>query len=105
MIDEKTIAELKAKHGESLVAVSTPDGTEIVLRKPKRIEYDRWINQSEKDGNVAAMQLAKACRVHPDESIFDSVLEKYPAILRCTNGFVPSIIELAGVGEAQAKKL
>lgn len=106
MLDAKKVAELKAAHGESLIGVQDKDGTVLVFRKPKRIEYERWLVRSEKDANSAGRELAKACLCHPNEDGLDAVLDKYPALLRRNGGIIASIIDLAGVeGEVESKKL
>lgn len=83
MLDEKTIAELKERHGPVLMAVEFPDGETLVFRKPTRFEYDRFRDTFNPDGNKVApiRELAKSCIVHPSEQILNECLDRYPAVL------------------------
>jgi hypothetical protein len=106
MLDEKVVAEIKAKHGDTITGVQDPDGTVLVFRKPTRMEYLRWLSGTEKDANLAALQLSKTCLAYPNEAAFDAVNEKYPALLRRKGGFESVIINMAGIeGEVESKKL
>ncbi len=98
-LPQAKIDELKAKHGP-LACVIVND-TVLVFRKPSRTEYDRWFdkNASNKpESSKHARELAKACRVLPDEAGLDAVLEAKPAILMCE--VLNSITGLAGLQES-----
>lgn len=106
MIPEDKVKTLKEQHGE-LVCV-TVGGTELVFRRPNRTEYDRWFDQMQADKAQAsrhARQLAKVCRVYPDEAGFDAAIDLRPAAL--TTDVINAITELAGLGseENTIKKL
>jgi hypothetical protein len=66
MLDEKKIAELKAEHGSDLAGVQAADGTVLVFRKPKRVEYDRWFDRRAENPTTSARELATCTIVYPD---------------------------------------
>jgi hypothetical protein len=82
MLDDKKIAELKAKH-KDLQAVETPNGS-LVFRKPSRAEYDRWFDKTQStpgERTAAARELAQSCLVFPDRDGFIAILDEWPALL------------------------
>lgn len=101
MIDEKTIADLKSVHGK-LGVVTSSTGGELVFRKPKRAEYDRWFDSREESPTKAARELAQSCLVHPDREGMISALDEQPALLMCGNGIIDTLTDLAGVSTANA---
>lgn len=105
MLDDKTVEELKAKHGKDLVLIESRKGP-LVFRRPTRAEYDRWHDQVRSDPENAtkhARQLAKATLALPDEAGFDAAIDDQPAIL-CRE-VLDGICELAGLtGERPAVK-
>jgi len=105
-LDEATIAKLKAQHGNDLIAVFTGDGSQLVFRKPSRLEYDRFYDKREDKPSESGRELAQCCVVHPGTDALFSTLDKQPALLMCFNGIVSSITKLAGFeGVPAAKKL
>ncbi len=105
-LDATTIAKLKAAHGEALSLVQAADGSQLVFRKPNRLEYDRWFDKREEKRSEAGRELAQSCIVYPDASALFSVLERQPALLMCQNGCVSAITDLAGFeGVPSPKKL
>jgi hypothetical protein len=104
MIDDAKIQELKAKY-KDLIAVQASDGTTLVFRKPKRLEFDQWWDNREK-GSQTGLSLAQQCLVHPTQQEMMATLEETPGLLMCRNGVVDSITDLAGAdGGATSKKL
>jgi hypothetical protein len=96
------IKELKDAHGD-LVCVESKSGP-LVFRRPTRTEYDRWFDLMQSDkGNASrhARQLAKACRVYPDEQGFDAALDRQPAL--CSREILDAVTELAGLGDDEVK--
>lgn len=106
-LSEETIEDLKQKHGDKLIAVSSKSGDVLVFRAPKRLEYDRWMDTREEKGTVAAVTLAKQTIVHPGRDELMRVLEEQPAILMCKGGIFDAISMLAGLEDeaVEIKKL
>jgi hypothetical protein len=96
MLDEKTVQDLKEKHGAELVSVEG-----LVFRKPTRTEYDRWFDKMQVDKAQAskhARELASSCLVYPDQEAFKALIDRRPGLLATT--IVNEITELAGlIGE------
>jgi hypothetical protein len=104
-MEDAKIAELKQKHGNDLIMVTAPDGTEVVFRPPQRLEYDQWYDKRN-DGSAPARQLAQSCLVYPDRAAMAAVLDRYPYVLQGKDGFIDVITDLAGAdGGVTAKKL
>ncbi len=99
MIDDKIIAELKTAHGK-IGVVTAATGGELVFRKPRRAEYDRWFDKREESPTSAARELAQACLVHPDRDGMIALLDEQPALLMCGNGIIDTLTDLAGVSTA-----
>lgn len=70
----------------------------IVFRKPKRAEYDSWMDSDKKQKNQ--YRLAIDCLLFPSEKEFKDILEEFPAALG--SACVECILGLAGVGKAKA---
>lgn len=106
MLDQPQIDQLKVKHGSDLVLVTSPDGTELVFRKPTRAEYDAWYDKRDR-ATTAGRMLAQSCIVYPDIPGLMEALDRQPALLMCAKGIVDSITDLAGaeVGTTQSKKI
>lgn len=107
MLDEKLVEELKAKYGSPLTAIQFPNEAVAVFRKPNRVEYDRFVDAT-RGRNVQpttpTREIAKACLVHPQEGVFNEMLDAYPALL--CNEILLSIQEMAGhLAEVPVKKL
>ena len=104
-MDDAKIAELKQQHGPDLGLVTAPDGSELVFRAPKRLEYDQWYDKRN-EGSAPARQLAQSCLVFPDRATMIAVLDRYPYMLQGKGGFLDIITDLAGAdGAVTAKKL
>lgn len=107
-MEDKQVAELKAQHGQDLVSLDF-QGTEYVFRKPKRQEYDRWLQRNGEDRITAARELAQACCVAPSAAEMFAAVDAYPAFLQAPGGIVDAVTELAGLTktgvEATKKKL
>lgn len=111
MIDDKTILDLKEKHGSDLALVEGPKGT-LVFRKPVRSEYDRWFDKNhtnKAESSKNARELVKACIVYPStgpkgEEAVDAALDAKPSLL-CAE-FLTAVTGLCGLDEAyEVKKL
>ncbi len=104
MLDNAKIAELKAAH-KDLIHIQTQAGSDLVFRKPKRLEFDQWFDARDK-GSQSGLSLAQQCLVYPTPQEFMAALEDTPGILMCKDGVVDAITDLAGAdGGASKKKL
>jgi len=104
-LDESTIAALKAKHGAlTLLESDAMEGVRLVVRNPKRIEYDRFHEEMNGEQATGAMlTLLRSVLVWPDATAFEAVLNRYPG---AAQEFGREISRLAGVsGRARASKL
>lgn len=102
-IDQKTIDELKEKHGEKLSMIAG-----VVYRKPKRGEWDRYTDKLLADKSQmsrAARELAASCVVWPNQEAMNACLEDRPALL--LNQILGALTEMAGGedDEEEVKKL
>lgn len=104
----RKIEELKQQHGNDLTELEY-EGHSFIFRKPKRQEYDRWLQRSNEDRTSAARELAQSCIVSPSAQEMFELIDLYPALLQAPNGFVDVITELAGLSKtgvlATKKKL
>lgn len=107
-MDEKTVAELKAAHGDNLICLIAPDGTELVFKKPSRAAFDRWFDRREVAPSESARELAFSSLVHPTQAELVKALDRRPALLMGRNGILDQVTSLAGLEsetELQVKKL
>ncbi len=105
MLDDKMVDELKLKHGP-LMAVECADKSLLVFRRPKRVEYDTWIDKREESRSASARQLAQSTLVYPDRDTMISALDVEPALLFRPGGIIDAILDLSGTEqESKAKKL
>lgn len=100
-LDEKTILDLKAKHGEDLASIDCPDGSQLVFRKPNRMEFQRWFDRRTDQPTNAARELCSAAHVWP-EGGFQPAYEKWPGLLTSVHGMLDAVTTLAGMGQADA---
>lgn len=80
MLDESTISELKAKHGENLELHETALG-DVVLKTPPEPEWRRFVSRirREKDSTAAIRDLVSTCVVHPDAEGVRELRKQKPA--------------------------
>jgi hypothetical protein len=103
-IDEQTIEDLKAKHGEVVHLVDPETRTEVVARKPPRAAYKRFRSMAfdPKKQADAAESLMVDCVVYPSRDEWNAMLEQYPALAET---FAPEVLKLAGASQSvDAKK-
>ena len=95
-MDDKTLADLKAAHGDDVLVVKTAKG-EAAFRGATRSEFKRFqsIMFESKAGKAAAFEyLAAACCVYPDAATFQQWIDAKPGIpLACAG----PLNKLAGV--------
>lgn len=79
--EERLVEDLERTHGA--LQVLDDDDVLIVFKKPKRLDYDRYVSTCAKDmGDLpkAGEALAKACVVHPDRKALDEILSEWPGL-------------------------
>lgn len=105
LTDEK-IAELKQKHGKTLVAVEAPNGETVVVRRPTKEEWADFTDSvvRDKTSKHACMErYALQCIVMPERAAAAQLLAEYPAF---TASLSVEINKLAGASdELSVKKL
>lgn len=81
-IDESTLAELKAKHG-NILHVETKYGHEVVFRVATYEEFNRFLEQhGDVQTRVAAVKnLLFECTVYPDNEGLQRILREKPGLL------------------------
>lgn len=106
-LKEEEVRDLKAKHGDDLIGLETRDGVTLVFRRPNRQEYNRWFDRRDEHPSTAGLELAQSCVVHPGVTELVTSLDRFPALLMCVGGIIPSLADLAGAdrGSEKAKKL
>lgn len=96
MLTEDQIRELKAKHGPKLYLFTTELG-DVVLRVPLRQEYEKFIDETQRDGGsergVAMTTLVRACAVYPIGAEFERIIDAQPGYIV---KFSAKLQELAG---------
>lgn len=95
------LEELKARYGE-VVFLRTAAGV-VVIRRPSRQEYQRWMSTVRQDMARANEVLSKQCLLDPDLATFETWLESKYGILTAMSD---ALTDLAGAtGKLEAKKL
>jgi hypothetical protein len=95
------IEALRSKHGR-IGIVDFDDGRFVALRRPKREEYDSWLDMGGPNASQKVRrQLVEDCRVHPSKEELDAILDDYPAAL--AGACMGAVLDLAGLGKAKAR--
>lgn len=105
-LSQEQIAALKSEHGQSLVSFSTPEGKDLVFKKPGRAvwaDFVASVSNERTPRETAIRRLALACAVSPKADEVDAIFAEYPALpARVTD----ELSKLAGASEEfEAKKL
>jgi hypothetical protein len=100
MLDESKIAELKAAHGDRLIAVESEAGP-LVFRAPNRAEYGRFVDSVNGDVKNAKLsgytrEFVMACSVHPDKPATSAAFDRQPGLVMKVS---EKLNELAGAGD------
>jgi hypothetical protein len=93
----------KAAHGEAFVLQSDDQRATVIVRRPKRGEYQRYQSERFNDAKKtrALERLFLSCLVWPLPAEFDAVLEQMPAL---GDTFGLGVCEIAGGGGYTVKK-
>lgn len=103
MLDQATIDELKAKHGQGLELFETEIG-DIVLKPPKEAEYRRFLDRvAEGDDSTsgAVIDFVEPHVVHPELSTFRQMRAEKPAIVTVLSNKLRRMAGSALVGEGK----
>lgn len=109
-IPEKTLEELKAKHGDDVFVLTSPESegdlqVQVAFKRPTRGIYRKYKAESvdEKKKTIAIENLAMACLIHPTPEEFDALLDRMPAL---ADSFGLSLMDkVGGAGVADVKKI
>jgi hypothetical protein len=101
-IEQKTIDELKAKHGE-LHQLSSPNFT-VIVRKPDRQVWRKFCDAivDERRRVDAVERLFLDCVVYPESAAVNAMLDSKPALAQ---QFGSEVADLAKDGEVEKKVL
>lgn len=97
-LSDDELSALEAEYGD-VRAFDLGDET-IVLRAPKRGDFDRWADSEKKSRDTRT--LVETCLVHPDPVAFHTVLDAYPAVLKTE--LESAVAELGGWGKPAARR-
>ncbi len=100
-MDDKTLGELKAQHGE--VHVLGGSGELVVVKPPTRAAWKRfktWLSDDRRKADAFEALLVD-CIVFPSRDEVDKMLDRKPAL---AEAFGNKLFELAGGGEVEARK-
>lgn len=105
-MDEKKLEALKAEHPNlKLVVLRAPGGEEVVVRRPNREIWKRYIGAMMTDDRKldAGENLLKTCLVFPDPSGFEALVDDAPGLVMTFTG---ALMDVAGFspGEKVEKK-
>jgi hypothetical protein len=105
-LTEEKIAELKQRHGKTLISVECPGGETVVVRKPTKEEWADFTDSivRDKTSKHACMErYALQCIVFPERGDAVKLLAEYPAF---TASLAGEINKIAGAqDELSVKKL
>lgn len=102
---EANIASLKRQHGR-IGVVEFDDGRYVVLRRPKRAEFDSYYDQGGAGGAATCpqstrRQLITDTLVYPSKDELEKILNDYPIALG--QQLLSAALALAGAGKAKAR--
>jgi hypothetical protein len=78
----EALDKLEAEHGllgKDIALIETPEGS-IIVKRPVPITYRKFVDSGKSD-TKAFSDLVRPCRVYPDVTEYDRLLDKYPALL------------------------
>ncbi len=99
MLNEKTIADLKAEHGDNLHLLEHL-GREVVVKMPDRGAWKRFKGSMANEGPgrlEATAQFIRDCRVHPSPEELEAMFAELPAL---ADTFAGELAELAGAAKS-----
>lgn len=98
------LQEAKTAHGEAYVLTDSDDKISVVVRKPRRAEYQRFRQERADPGKRAAAleRLFLSCLVWPTPTDFEPTLNSLPAI---GDSFGAALFDrISGAVEAEVRK-
>lgn len=103
MKDEELKAVAEANPGAKLTVLSHPEGAEVVVRRPTRIEWKRFQQQCQDESKQfsAGEFLLSSCVVHPSKEAFQAMIEDAPGLY---NTFLKGLTAHAGATDKFEKK-
>lgn len=105
-LTEETIASLKQKHGDTLIAVNAPSGVQMVFKKPTKEVWARFqdgLSREKVSRSVALRCLGLDCVVVPSQQEAAALFDEFPGM---PGTLSVKLAELAGQTEdLDVKKL
>jgi hypothetical protein len=101
MLDEKTIEDLKAKHGE--IHLLELESAEVIVKVPDRDAWRRYrdMQRDEKRAAGAPERLLRDCCVFPDAAGLETLLAGRPGLVE---SFALKCQEIAGLSDKVASR-
>ena len=102
----EAIEELKRKYPSVHMLCADPDGEarlEIIVRKPGRADYSRFLKDAPKNTYAAMRQMVMDCRLAPDPDAVAAMFEENPGLVT-TFGDKVAALAKGGI-ECTEKKL
>lgn len=102
-VDEATLAELKAKHGELFQLRAALTGDVVVVRRPPEPLWRRFRTQMMDPGKkaYAPEQMLLDCIVHPERKTVQAMFTALPGLVET---FAGELATLGGAGQDVQKK-
>lgn len=107
--DKRALIAAEKEHGDRLATFETPEGM-IIVRQPSQMRFRKYqavitrLSSKETDSANAqlldeSMKLVLECLVHPANTRFDQIVERYPGVPNLLAG---RLVELANGGAKKA---
>ena len=107
-ITAELFQQFNAQHdGRCEVLSIGNDETDVIVRPPSGVEYDRFKVEASKAADrpeigLNAMKiLTRACVVYPDKDAFTALMEKYPAL---ADSYANELLQMAGASQTVTRK-
>lgn len=103
-IDDKTLEQLKAQHGDVLVLTSPDGAQQIACKRPSRALYRKLKSElaDERRRTSAADNFVLGCAVHPSKDDLDRLLDENAAL---ADSFCERLLDAIGAGTSDSKKV
>jgi hypothetical protein len=104
-LTEEKIVELKQKHGQELSCIPAPNGDVIVVHRPDKPVWSRFmkhIADDKRDRADTIRQFAASCIAAPSVDEANKLFDTYPVFPTVVSD---ELTKLGGGGEVEVKKL
>lgn len=107
LADDEALEKLEAEYGEAgkkIIMLRTKAGG-VILKKPTHAQWRAHQDKQLKRGHAntdESEKIVRQCRLYPDASRFEAIIEEYPGALAACFGALATLVE-GGAAEANAK--